>query len=133
MAGLSYQKIVEKLQTEFGDDLPADYAERHACRDLKRYMRRIDAVNKSQLFEIRNLYRERLNFLLNILWEKASQVDFHAIDRTLKIIEALSRLDGITNVTPSTTSPAEGTLNSFAEMSELFSKLNGKGNGNGNN
>ncbi len=83
--------------------------------------------------ETKNLYRERLNFLLNILWEKSSQGDFQAIDRTLKILEALSRLDGVESVTRSTASPTEKALNSFAELSEYFSKLNGKGNGNGNN
>jgi len=134
MSGMSYQQIFNKLVDEFGEqNLPQGYCERHVCRDLKRYLKKIEAENKQELIETKNLYRERLNFLLNILWEKASQGDFQSIDRVLKITEALSKLDGMDCVTRSMTSPPEQKLNSFADISEHFSKLNGKGNTNGNN
>jgi hypothetical protein len=133
MAGLSFQQILEKLRTDFGNDLPAGYSERQVCRDLKRYLKQIDTQNNDLILESRNLYRERLNFLLNTLWDKASQGDLQAIDRTLKILEAISKLDSITNITPSPTSLTETTFNSFANLSEHFLTCNPKGSSNENN
>ena len=84
------------------------------------------------MIETKNLYRERLNFLLTILWEKASQGDFQAIDRVLIISKSLSKLDGMDQVTPSTASPPDVTFNSFADIGEHLNRLNTKGNGNEN-
>lgn len=133
MAGMTYHQIYEKLRVELRDDLPKDYTERNACRDLRRYLQKIDSINQHQLIEAKNLYRERLNFLLSILWEKASQGDFQSIDRVLIIIKTLSKIDGLENVTPSMASSTEKNFNSLAELGEYFNNLNGKGNGNGNN
>jgi hypothetical protein len=134
MAGMSYQQILHKLIDEFGkQNLPQGYCERHICRDLKRYLKKIEAENRQELIETKNLYRERLNFLLNILWEKASQGDFQAIDRVLIITKTLSKLDGMEQVTPAVASPTDVTFSSFADIGEHLIKLNVKGNGNGNN
>ncbi|MCI0494678.1 hypothetical protein L0Z72_06690 [candidate division KSB1 bacterium] len=134
MAGLTFQQIVAKLEAELGKpELPANYSERDACRDLKRYLEKMDTKDRQEMIKSRSLNRERLNFLLTIVWEKAAQGDYPAIDRTLKIIESLAKLDGIDSIPRSAASADDLLVNSFAEISEHFSKLNGKGNGNGKN
>ena len=127
MAGMNYRQIVDRLNEELGkDELPTGYNESHACRDLQRYLKQIDTENENDIVEIKNLYRERLNFLLNILWKKASEGDLPSIDRTLKIMESLTRLDGLESVNKSTD---EKTVKSFAELIERVSEINGNGNG----
>lgn len=125
MAGMSYCQIVARLREELGNhEIPAAYTERHACRDLKRYLEKIDRENKQEINTSRSLHRERLNFLLNLVWEKAAQGDYHAIDRTLKISEALAKLDEIEGATRSGASADGNTGNSFAELSEHFFDTN---------
>jgi hypothetical protein len=125
MAGMSYHQIFEQLRQELGKDgLPARYSERHACRDLTRYLQKLSAENKQALIETRNLHRERLNFLLNTLWEKASQGDLQSIDRVLIITKILSKLDDMDNVAPSTASPGEKTCTTFAEWTKYFAENN---------
>ena len=133
MAGMNYRQIVERLNEEFGkDELPTGYDESHACRDLQRYLKQIDTDNENDIVEVKNLYRERLNFLLNILWKKASEGDLPSIDRALKIMEFLTKLDGIEHLTPSKTSHDKKTFNSLADVSERLFKINMEGNSNGN-
>lgn len=134
MAGMGFGQILQNLNAELGEkNLPRGYCERHVCRDLKRYLKKIDTENKQELRETKNLYRERLNCLLNIVWEKASRGDLQAIDRVLIITKLLSKLDGIVNVTPPIATPAEKNFTSLAEIGEYIFNLNGKAHGNGNN
>jgi hypothetical protein len=131
MAGMSYQQIVAKLQEELGkQELPAGYCERHACRDLKRYLEKLDSSNKQEILKSRSLNRERLLFLLNLLWEKAAKGEYQAIDRTLKIIDALAKLDGMDGGSRSGASDDVKMSNSFADLSEYFSKTNVEDNDN---
>ena len=134
MAGMSLQQILQKLIAELGtQNLPRGYCEKHIGRDLNRYLSKIEMENRQELIESKNLHRERLNCLLNIVWEKATQGDLQAIDRVLIITKLLSKLDGIVNVTPPTVSPTEKNFTSLAEIGEYIFNLNGKANGNGNN
>ena len=134
MTGMNYQQIVDRLIEEFGEDeLPTGYNASHACRDLQRYLNQIDTENKADIVEIKNIHRERLNYLLNILWKKASEGDLPSIDRTLKIMESLIKLSDVEHITPSKTCPDEESFNSFADISEQLFKLSQNGNCNGNN
>jgi len=121
MSGMTFQQIVTKLEAELGkQQLPAKYNERLACRDLKRYLEKIDSNNKQEINTSRSLHRERLNFLLNLMWDKAEQGDYRAIDRTFKISEALAKLDEIEGVTRTGASADGNTIKSFAELSDHF-------------
>jgi len=134
MAGMSFQQIFQKLITELGEqNLPRGYRERHIGRDLSRYLSKIETENGQELIESKNLHRERLNFLLNMVWQQASEGDFQAIDRVLKITETLVRLDGVEHVTRLKSGTDKLSLNSFADISEHFSKNNGQGANNGYN
>jgi hypothetical protein len=133
LGGMSYQQILQKLQAELGaKNLPHGYCERHVCLDLKRYLNKIETQNRQQRIETKILCRERLDSLLNVLWEKALQGDLQAIDRALEINKDLLKLDCTDNISRSIAAPPERNLNSFADISEHFSKLNRKGNSNGN-
>lgn len=122
--GMRYNQIVEKLRQDLGkDDLPAGYNERHACRDMKRYLEKMKTENSEVMIESKILHRERLNFLLNTLWQKASQGDIQSIDRIIMISEAISKLDSENNVPRSTASPSKPEFNSVADITDYFSKL----------
>ena len=131
MAGMTFQQIVAKLEAEVGkNELPEGYSERDACRDLKRYLQKLDMQNKKEMEKSRSLNRERLHFLLNLLWEKAAKGEYQAIDRTLKIIDALAKFDEMEGVTRSGASNDVNMSNSFADLSEYFSKPNVEDNDN---
>ena len=115
------------------DELPTGYNASHACRDLQRYLNQIDTENKADIVEIKNIHRERLNYLLNILWKKASEGDLPSIDRTLKIMESLIKLNAAEHITASKAFPDEKSYNSFADISEDLLKLNQGGINNANN
>ena len=135
LAGLSFQQILQKLKQEFGENnLPQRYSERHVCRDLKRYLKKINTQDKQDLIEAKDLYQQRLNFLLNTLWPKACDGDYGAIDRTLRIIDALSRLGGAdNNVATSTASlPEHKKFKSIADITAYYTQADKKGQNNEN-
>ncbi|HEX9971558.1 MAG TPA: hypothetical protein VGD14_05770 [bacterium] len=121
MSGMTFQQIVARLEAELGkQQLPANYHERHACRDLSRYLEKIEKENKQEISKNRSVNRERLHFLLNLLWEKAAKGEYQAIDRSLKIIEAITKLDAMGSGISSTASADDKIGNSFAELSDYF-------------
>ncbi|MCU0645819.1 MAG: hypothetical protein MUC94_16360 [bacterium] len=121
MAGMTFQQIVEKLEAEFGKQgLPANYNERLVCRDLSRYLEKIEKEHKQEISKNRSVNRERLHFLLNRLWEKAAEGDYQAIDRSLKIIDAIAKLDAMDGALASSASASDKIGNSFAELSDYF-------------
>jgi hypothetical protein len=136
LAGLTYQQILRKLKEELGEhNLPHDYTERHVCRDLKRYMDKMKADHQQGLLDAKDLYRQRLNFLLNKLWHKAAENDYQAIDRSLRIMGTLAKLDGLDdNAAQSAASlPEHQKFKSIADITEYYTQADQKGQKDENN
>jgi hypothetical protein len=130
LAGLTFQQILQKLKEEFGEaNLPHDYTERQVCRDLKRYLDKMNEDHQQELLDAKDLYRQRLNFLLNKLWEKAAEGDYQAIDRILRIMETLSRLGAIDNNAQLSMAsfPELNKFKSIADMTAYYTQSEQKG------
>jgi hypothetical protein len=94
--GCTYRTIAQKTIEEFGiENLPKGWDERYAWTDTHRELEKLKAMNEEHAGDIRDLEIERLDALLEGLWEKASNGDERAVNSALKIMERRSRLLGL--------------------------------------
>jgi len=97
-AGATYTKIAEAALRKFGiNQLPKGWDERYAWKDVKRELDKLHSVTGESAEDIRQMELERLNDMLNALYDEATGIDpdHGAIDRVLKIMKRRADLLGL--------------------------------------
>lgn len=95
-SGATYRQIADAAIERFGkDNLPKGWDCLYAAKDVKRELKKVQAVNEKLATDIRALELERLDAMLLALWPKARKGNESSIDRVLRIMKRRADLTGI--------------------------------------
>ena len=95
-AGSTYRQIVDEVKNQIPEEeLPKDYDERQAYRDVARELEKLQMEIGESAEEIRTIEAERLRSLWAAHYEKASNGDRQESDICLKIHDRIMKLHGL--------------------------------------
>lgn len=94
--GKTYVDIAQATIEEFGlERLPAGFDDRYAWKDVSRELDRLRNEIADSVESIIELEVQRLDAMLDKLWDRVENADEKAIDRVLRIMERRAKLLGL--------------------------------------
>lgn len=95
-AGYTYRQIAALTIAKFGaDNLPKDYGERYAHKDVKAELDRLRADTQEDTANLVRLEVERLDVALKAIAPKVQRGNMAAIDRWIRLSETRRKLLGL--------------------------------------
>lgn len=109
--GLTYRAIEAEVRKHFGDEnLPDGYSYRRAYKDVKAEMDKLRDQIKEESEAVLYLELQRLDAMLEGVWERAQKGNTNAIETVLKIMQRRSKLLGLDKPTKMAQTDPEGLV-----------------------
>ncbi len=85
--GLSYSEVAQEVVRQIpGDELPKNWGEKYAAKDVSRLLKNLREEIDEEIQTVRQLELDRLDALLEAIWEDALEGQVTKIDRVLAIM-----------------------------------------------